>query len=596
MQKNNKKENQDKIYESSKCVDFSKCKNFDEKIPLLFDSIETVSELIFEEFLRIRDYFDFPKINLKVFHYILDSYSLAGQLNSNQLVSFMRKIYKLNLNLSNDISPIAFNLKQNSDKNIINVKNLSRRNSSINFDKNVFIDHSKEEKIENHLNHSIDIINNNYDQQLPRFNNNLNLDSNDKNTRNDNNGSETKSPINNIFNEKDNLVNVSIENLDKKLDCCFSETENLAGDKNKFEKNIINDNQSKHDNNNISEFNNNLLSNLTIKDKENKNEEYLSCNISMSKDDNLKENKDYIRSGNNVNFTTPFKKACENISSFIPQHNNNNLTLSFNSYLLSNNQNNKNLIGNLKTNSCKKFPNNFENNNAKYLKNKTIYETNNLIKRPSSINTGISEKISNLLKFFQTSSMEVYIFDEYLIFSCLSMFFDAELEDRVSTILEIFKNNEIENKDNKISYDELVYFLYNFFFFILYFSRELENREVEKFSINSDECLVKNKSSDLTDELNNNMNTQGSYMEKLPTEKFENQKACNLEKLNENYRKKNPTKKENFRKKIIDILLKKELLQDMCEYIVDLIYVQFNIEYNKNLEMSILIEYFESFL
>jgi hypothetical protein len=603
----------------------------EKNIAKILNTIEDMAIIFLAKFSKIQEYLDFPEMNLNLFYSILDSYSLAGQVNNNQFISFVNKLYKLkqnknnyNNNIVNDSNnasnekSISITNNVNSNNNLIDIENLNRRNSTKIINKNIFTEKFKHEKIENRLNNSsTNLINENKlnSQNLPRFN----IDDNPKSIENSN----FKLFEKNAKNKNENFENLIIENFDNKLEAIrFSESINL--NPNNFNNNInendkiiyncinfnnkietadsnstipieltnnINLNNEKNNNNN---YETNFLK-TKEKETEIKIEENLSCNISMSIDDFIiKENKDYYVKSNNENFTTPFKGAGENISAFIPH--NNNITLSFNSCLLSNNNYNKNLNSNF---SIKKQPvNNFEiRNNSQFIKNKTFGEKKNynFIIKASLIDTDEYEKISNLLKYFKSFSYDEHLFDSDFIFACLALFFEANLEERFLLVIQIFgcykNNNDLENNrngsdfvninykedknldsNNGIAYKEFVYFVYNIMHFILHFSRELESNEIEEFP---------------------ELSTQGTERENSDCFKSKS----SLEYLKNNHKGSILySKKENATESALNVLLKNECLMEMCQSLVKNFYDFSDKKYEDILDLESLINYADSLL
>jgi len=522
---------------------------------------------------------------LSLFYEILDSYSLSGKMNHNQFISFIKKLYKLDFQMkeslcvsTNTNNTNLINSKNNnqfiyfSNKNLININNLNRRKSTKNINNNIYLDNFKVDTIENRLNNSIDVKNSTKSYSLPKFkeiNNNLNI-------KNDieNNGLYTNNNPEKEFEEQ-----ISLENFDNKLDNYFIKGIN----RNKIDENSKStikynkiDNKIKNNEENLNNDIQSEINDFINKEKENKNDEFLSCNISMSKEDFKIENKEYNKNNINGNFTTPFKNGCGNISSFIP-NNNNNLTLSFNSYLFSNNNNNKkNSIINLRTNSYKKITSNFEIQNTLYIKNKTFFENKNicLSKKSSNINADISEKISNLVKYFKNFSSEDYLFDLNFIFNSLCLFFEATLEDRFSILIIFFNDIQYDSGSNlkenkqKVSYDDLLLFFHNSINFIIYFSKELDTREIEKYSLSS----KKDKNNLNQEERNKNFNI---YDDNTKTE------------IKNNIFIKN---------KLMSFFSIEKNIIEISEFIVNDIFNENNKKSDEFVNLEILINYFERIL
>jgi hypothetical protein len=83
-----------------------------------------ISDILYEQYEKIKDYFNFPNINLSKFYNLLEKNSLAGCLNSNQLVSCLNEIFTLNQFEENKV---YFNPSEN--ENIENNEN--NENNSI---------------------------------------------------------------------------------------------------------------------------------------------------------------------------------------------------------------------------------------------------------------------------------------------------------------------------------------------------------------------------------------------------------------------------------------------------------------------------------
>lgn len=610
----------------------------EDNISKIFNTLEEFSNLFLAKFLKIQEYLDFPKISLSLFYSILDDYTLAGQLNNNQFISLIKKLYKLKLsdkvtknfnNTSSVKSSCAINTKTNSTNDLVKLENLNRRNTSKSISNNqLFTEKFKLDCITNRLNNSstnIFIEDKLNFADLPRFK--------DEQSNKDNLIAEAEQ------NKKTNEIyeNVLIENFDNKLELnCFSESVNLNTN---FNGNTLNNiNNINHDeilsnfNNQIEKTDSNntipieLTNNINIinenknnyesliKEKEKEKEikidtDNLSCNISMSKDEFIiKENKDYYnKSNNNANFTTPFKGAGENISAFMPVNNinnlNNNLTLSFNSCLLSNNNNIKNShLANLNSNfSYKKLAinRNYDlQNNTKYIKNKTFCENTNFIlsKKASLLDTDAYDKISNLLKYFKSFSNDEYLFEADFIFACLNMFFEATFEERFLLVIKIFgtvddinfeKNNIENNKEqrntecennkevnNSIAFDKLVYLIYNFVHFTLHFSNDLKSKEFEAYPELSTQIENESENSDL----GKTKSDQNDCKNNINKSSFSNNK------------KNNPTEKA------LNLMLENQYLMKMCESLVENFYDIRNKNYQENLDFETLIEFAESLI
>lgn len=604
----------------------SKDQKNEKKLSIFLEAIQEVSNVLLEEFIKVKEYFDLPKINITLFYSILDSYSLAGQLNHNQFISSMRKIFLIDAyakenntfsntgyntntinsnintpnikkvdnnlcsgnsnytannivpnpnpipNISNineqnsqNISKTKINnfhkiykiieednsLAQSSSNNLnvniteTNLKTGTHQNKSY-FNNNALMENLKNEK--NSLNDSIENENEASDYSLSRNNPTEKDNNNDKDIKNssieakhqenfylendkikqDNNPGKEEADKCSINSESDNAnsesqrnersqsleekisnkeleiinnyndnekehqkinnqQNIILENYENKDEEIFVEISSSQLNQIDFNENNLQETPEKLGNNNINHINKNLNSNRNI-----------NCNISMSKEDFIKEDSSMLNlnmkiseSSNISNANNVFQNINNNLNAnfvnlsnlaYMNANNSNNMTnmnnMNANNILFFNM--NKNSKMNLKVNAYKKLNaenlvhlnSNFNllinkadknnNNNINNLNNSLIYNNSSgkisiaeksysffSNKKGNRLNMDTTEKISTLMKYFKLFFNKNYLFDFRFVFASMSMLFDSELEDMFKYIIKIYEEENLESEEEK---------------------------------------------------------------------------------------------------------------------------------------------------